>query len=121
MEFFPVEENDCFCPKNEDGECIVCKGDVSHLVQRLIETQIKFQKDSLAIAEKLNEICGGCHTRYLDYAFSNYLQGPLFREAPPKFREPVYSHLIETMEAAGVNKFPLTEKAWREMNQVPGL
>lgn len=120
----PEEDKKCLCndTRDPDGRCLMCIEKACKFVGRLVQFQKDVKRTLGGIMGELTHICRACDRQYFDYALAKVVRDyfSAVREnwkAELPLMQEVIQMYIGVGRGLGITKYPLTEKAWQEVEE----
>jgi hypothetical protein len=109
---------ECYCEKDQDGECSKCKAVISEMISRMIalgeRTFLEFKNLKKEVG---NPSCGGCGQQYVDWAIANAFRKVFMRVGSKGLAQEILGGIFKAMSGFGITEAPLTQKAWFDLCQ----
>jgi len=116
----PPEDKICSCERDADGRCQTCIEKASRFVEKLVQFQKDVKRTLDRIIGELTHVCRACDRKYYDFALAKVVRD-YFSEAKENWKAelPLMQEVIQMYigvgRGVGITQYPLTEKAWKEL------
>lgn len=109
---------ECYCEKDQDGECLSCKSVISAMIDKMIALGERTVSDFKNLKKEVGDpSCGGCGQRYVDWAIANAFRKVFVRFGSKELAQEILSAIFKAMGSFGITEAPLTKKAWADLCQ----
>jgi hypothetical protein len=103
---------DCFCYKDEDGQCQRCAVALAVHLGRITDVQKECMVRMNELASNPPSICDGCVKQYADASMARVLEQVITEDLPKHLAAGLFQMVVQLLQSTGIARMPLTEKAW---------